>query len=123
MSGILERLRAELSRVTGLRDRAARDARAHEEMNFHIDLLTNRNERNGRSPEQARQAALVEFGGVDRFTERARDEYRSRPLEDLGRDARHAVRNLARMPAFTIAAVLTLALGIGATTVMYSIVD
>jgi predicted permease len=123
MTGLWSRLRSEWQRMRGLRERTARDARMNEEMRFHLDMLVARNARSGMTGEEARRAALVEFGGIERFTERSRDEYRSRPLEDLGRDARHAVRNLVRMPAFSIAAVLTLALGIGATTVMYSIVD
>ena len=116
----LERVRAVLSRIRAVRER---DTRLDEEMRFHLDMLIARNVREGMSADEARQAALIEFGGVERFRERARDEYRSRPLEELGRDARHALRSLVRMPAFTLAAIVTLALGIGATTVMYSIVD
>jgi predicted permease len=116
-------LGSEWKRIAGVRARGVRDERMEEEFRFHLEMLIERNERSGMSREEARRAAHVQFGGADRFTELARDEYRSRPLEDLGRDARRAVRNLVRMPAFTIAAVLTLGLGIGATTVMYSIVD
>lgn len=123
MKRLLSWLRSEWSRVAGLRGSAVREARMDDEFRFHLEKLIERNQRSGMSPEEARRAALVQFGGVDRFTERARDEYRARPLEDLGRDIRRAVRNLVRMPAFTTAAILTLGLGIGATTVMYSIVD
>ena len=114
---------SEWRRIAGVRGREARDERANDEFRFHLDMLIARNERSGMSREDARRAAYVQFGGIDRFRESARDEERSRPLEDLVRDMRHAVRNLVRMPAFTIAAVVTLGLGIGATTVMYSIVD
>jgi predicted permease len=114
---------SEWRRIAGLRAREVRDGRADEEFRFHLEMLIARNERSGMSREEARRAAHVQFGGVDRYMEDARDEHRSRPLEDLGRDMRRAVRNLVRVPAFTTAAVLTLGLGIGATTVMYSIVD
>ena len=116
-------LGSEWRRLAGLRARTAHDERAEDEFRFHLDMLIARNERSGMSTEEARRAAQVQFGGTDRFRERARDEQRSRPLEDLVRDTRRAVRNLVRMPAFTTAAIVTLGLGIGATTVMYSIVD
>lgn len=74
-------------------------------------------------PEEARRAALLAFGGVERFQEEASDEYRSRRLEELSRDVRRSVRNLVQAPAFTTAVVLSLALGIGATTVIFSVVD
>ena len=116
-------LGSEWRRIAGLRERGPRDERADDEFRFHLEMLIARNERSGMSKEEARRAAHVQFGGVDRFMEHARDEHRSRPLEDLARDTRRAARNLVRMPAFTTAAILTLGLGIGATTVMYSIVD
>jgi predicted permease len=110
-------------RVARLFGRGAREARMADEFRFHIEMLTERHERRGLEHDAARRAALIQFGGVDRFVERARDEYRSRPVEDFTRDVRRAVRNLVRVPTFTFVAVTTLALGIGATTVMYSIVD
>ncbi|MGH7465659.1 MAG: permease prefix domain 1-containing protein, partial [Longimicrobiales bacterium] len=114
---------SEWTRIAGLRGRAARDERTNDEFRFHLEMLIARNERSGMSKDEARRAAHVQFGGVDRFMEHARDEHRSRSLEDLLRDTRRAVRNLVRVPAFTTAAIVTLGLGIGATTVMYSIVD
>ena len=77
-----------------------------EEMRFHI----------------ARRRALVRFGGVEPIRERTRDEIRPAPVEDCIRDVRHGVRLLLRAPAFTVAALITLALGIGATSAIFSVV-
>jgi predicted permease len=123
MKRISSWLSGELRRVRGLFDRPLRSDRFDDEAAFHVEMLTERHMKRGLTREDARRQALVEFGGLDRYREAARDEYRSRPLEDLGRDIGMAVRNLVRIPAFSVAAVLTLALGIAATTVVYSMVD
>jgi predicted permease len=123
LSSLTSRLRGEWRRLRGLTEGDARVQRFEDETRFHVDMLTERHVARGVPAAEARRRALVEFGGLDRFGEAARDEYRSRPLEELWRDVTRAVRNLARMPVFTLAAVLTLALGIGATTVVYSVVD
>lgn len=94
-----------------------------EEMRFHLEELTAKNVRAGMSPEEARRAARVSFGGVERFKEEARDEARPRWLEDLARDVRYGLRTLARNPGFTGVVVLTLGLGIGANTAIWSVVD
>jgi predicted permease len=101
-----------------------RKAQLDEELQFHIAMsVQSIQSRTGVSASEARRLALIEFGGL----ERARDEtYRQRPgwlLETLLQDARYAVRGFRRNPAFTITVVITLALGIGATTAVFSVVD
>jgi putative ABC transport system permease protein len=99
------------------------EQRLDEEIQFHVDMQTEKNVRAGMSAADARAAALRSFGGRDRWTEATRDEYRSRPLEDFGKDLRHAARALRRNPVFGTVTVLTLAIGIGATTAIFSAVD
>ena len=117
------RLRAALGRVVGLGDASARDRRLADEIAFHIDMATERNRRAGMSAADARRAALLEFGGIERSKEAARDEHRSRPIEDALRDLHYAMRSLRRAPAFALTTVLTLAIGIGANTAIFSAVD
>jgi putative ABC transport system permease protein len=66
--------------------------------------------------------ATINFGGVVRVKEEVRDERGTRWLDDLRQDIRHAARSLMRRPAFTVVAVLTLALGVGATTALFGVV-
>jgi len=94
-----------------------------DELAFHIEMETAENIRRGMTPEAARRAALVAFGGKDRFTEAARDTRGFALLGDVMRDVRVAMRMLARTPQFTFVAVLTLAIGIGANTAIFSVVN
>lgn len=93
-----------------------------EEMRFHLEMEERDLMSRGHSPAEARRLARVRFGGVDRYKEEGR-EARGRVVDDAVRDIRHAVRTAGRNRSFTVAVVATLAIGIGATTAVWSLVD
>src|SRR5215470_1154637 len=93
------------------------------EMRDHIARETKANVARGMSEDEARRAALVAFGGVERFREETRDTRALQWIDTALQDLRYALRGLRRAPAFAIVAITTLGLGIGATTAVFTVVD
>lgn len=94
-----------------------------EELRFHIERETQENIARGMPPDDARRTALAQFGGVERFKENLRDERSVRWLDDIAADVRHGVRLLRKNTMFSGAVIVTLALGIGATSTIFTIVN
>jgi len=116
-------LRDTLRRLRSLVRRSEVEDRLDDEIRFHVEQQIEKNTRAGMAPAEARRQALIRFGGVEQMRERTRDEFRAGLIEHLARDVRYGLRSLRRHPGFTAMAVLSLAIGIGANTTIFGLVN
>jgi predicted permease len=110
-------------RVRSLFRSRALDDDLDEELQWHVEHLIEANLERGMSPEAARRAALVAMGGVQQRKEECREFRGTRLIDECAQDVRYAVRSLSHARAFTLAAIATLTLGIGASVAVFAVVN
>jgi len=120
---VIDRLRGVRYRImTTLRPDAAWRA-LDEEMRFHVQMESDRLKREGFSPKEARRRALILFGGVNRFGQQTREARGTELAENTMQDLKYGLRMILKNPVFSAVAIFTLAIGIGANTAIYTVVE
>jgi predicted permease len=119
----MTRLRVFLSRVRSLFFKRRLDAALDEELRAHLATLEDDYVRAGMSPEEARRRARLRLGGIEQTKEAVRDQRGLSFVDHLLQDLRYGWRTLQRSPSYSVAALLTLGIGIGATTAVFSVAD
>jgi predicted permease len=112
-----------MSRLLGSLGGGRRDGDMRDELAFHLDMQEQLERNRGASPDDARRRAAMRLGGADQIAESVRDQRGLPWLDQLRQDTIYAARMLRRDPGFTVVALLTLAIGIGATATIFSLLD
>jgi putative ABC transport system permease protein len=116
-------LRAGLARLSGLFNRDSRDRELSEELASHVALHIEDNVRSGMTPEEARRAACIRLGGVESVKETVREQRGFPVIDSFLRDIRYSLRGLRRDRAFTLTAIVTLALAIGLNVTVFAVMN
>ena len=113
-------IRSFLARLRALFTRSTLDREMAEQMQLHLELMIEENMANGMTSEEARQAAVKKFGGIEQLKEQCRDERSVKWIEDFLGDVRYGLRMLRKSPGFSLVVILSMALGIGVNSAVFS---